>query len=209
MQFNVYKLECNITGLVYYGSTRQTLNQRLSEHKSKYKSYLKGTRKSSCSSFEVLKNNNYKTTLLETCFNVPHMIERETYYKEHNECVNKKTPCVPGRTQKEWYEDYKEKIAEKVKKKYEKNKEKILEKMKEYHEKNKEYKKEYYEKNKEVIAQYHKKKYEKNKESISEKKKEKYTCECGSTLRKDDKSRHERTIKHQNYLKNLNNTLNK
>ena len=31
----------------------------------------------------------------------------------------------------------------------------------------------------------------------------KYTCECGTILRKDSKSRHERRKKHQNYLKNL------
>ena len=36
----IYKLICNVTGLVYYGSTTESLKQRLSEHKNKYKRYL-------------------------------------------------------------------------------------------------------------------------------------------------------------------------
>jgi len=50
---------------------------------------------------------------------------------------------------------------------------------------------------------FHKEWYEANKETINEKKKEKYTCECGSTLRKCDKARHERdTKKHLDWLAN-------
>ena len=144
MQFNVYKLTCDTTGLVYYGSTKNTLNTRLTKHKNSYKRYLEGTGKKDCTSYQVLKNNNYKIILLETCFHVPHMVERETYYKEHNECVNKYTPAVAGRTMKEYYED--------------------------------------------------------NREKILQKKKQKYTCECGSTLRIDSKTRHERRKKHQDFI---------
>jgi hypothetical protein len=41
----------------------------------------------------------------------------------------------------------------------------------------------------------------KNKQN-SEIKKEKFKCECGSTLRKTDKQRHLKTIKHQSYISN-------
>ena len=51
---------------------------------------------------------------------------------------------------------------------------------------------------KESIAQH----YQKNKEIISEKAKPKYNCSCGSICRKADKSRHEKTKKHQNYINN-------
>ena len=51
MQFNVYKIECDTTGLVYYGSTKDTLNRRLSKHKSSCKRYLEGTRKNYCTSY--------------------------------------------------------------------------------------------------------------------------------------------------------------
>ena len=45
-----------------------------------------------------------------------------------------------------------------------------------------------------------------NKEKIAEKKKEKFTCECGSRLRWEDKARHYRSQKHQNYLNALDNS---
>jgi hypothetical protein len=36
---------------------------------------------------------------------------------------------------------------------------------------------------------------------LDEKRKEKHICLCGSTYRKSDKAKHERTQKHQDYLK--------
>ena len=38
----IYKIECNVTGLVYVGSTCEpTLAKRLTKHVGNYKSYLK------------------------------------------------------------------------------------------------------------------------------------------------------------------------
>ena len=51
--------------------------------------------------------------------------------------------------------------------------------------------KEYIEDNKEKIKEY------------SEKNKVKITCICGSCFRKVDKNRHERTKKHQSFLKSI------
>ena len=117
-------------------------------------------------------------------------------YKSECECVNM---CIAGRTDKEYYQDNKEKI-----KQYrEENKEYLKEYMKEYILDNKdkiqEYTKEYREDNKDKIKQYR----EKNKETISEKKKIKITCVCGSCYRKADKNTHERTKKHQSFLKSI------
>ena len=39
------------------------------------------------------------------------------------------------------------------------------------------------------------------KDERNEKRKEKHICLCGSTYRKRDKAKHERTQKHQDYLK--------
>ena len=40
----IYRLECNITGLVYVGSTCEpTLAKRLTKHVADYRKYLKGT----------------------------------------------------------------------------------------------------------------------------------------------------------------------
>jgi hypothetical protein len=44
-----------------------------------------------------------------------------------------------------------------------------------------------------------------NKEQINRKsKRQKYLCDCGSELRISNKARHERSLKHQNYIQNLN-----
>lgn len=88
--------------------------------------------------------------------------------------------------------------------------------FKEYIEQNRdkirEYKKEYREKNKEKIAERSKKYYEKNrkkykkwcdnnKEKIKEYKKQLYTCiSCNTTIRKDGKTKHNKTKKHINNL---------
>ena len=63
---------------------------------------------------------------------------------------------------------------------------------------NKEYIKQYREVNKEYDSEY----YQKNKAQIKEKNKEKMTCECGSTFRKRDKARHEKTKKHIEFKNN-------
>ena len=60
--------------------------------------------------------------------------------------------------------------------------------------------KEYCEKNKEKRKELYKKYREENKDIISKKSKVKYTCECGSTLRKADIRPHERTKKHQAFI---------
>ena len=36
-----------------------------------------------------------------------------------------------------------------------------------------------------------------------QKKGEKYTCECGITIRRDGKSKHERTLKHQKFINQI------
>ena len=58
---------------------------------------------------------------------------------------------------------------------------------------------EYYKENKEQMIEKQKQWYENNKEKLNQK----YTCECGSTIRKNDKSQHEKTKKHQTFI-NLN-----
>ena len=57
------------------------------------------------------------------------------------------------------------------------------------------------ERKKEYIKEKDKKYHQEHKDEISEKKKVKYNCECGTTLRKADKSAHERSKTHKNWLK--------
>jgi len=79
---------------------------------------------------------------------------------------------IPLRTSKEYCEDNKEKTKEY----YYTHREHLLEKMKEYR--------------------------QANKEQIAKNFKEKYDCLCGLTICKYKKTRHEKSKKHQNYLKN-------
>ena len=104
----IYKIVDNSNDNIYIGSTCDSLAQRLSEHKYDYKRYLKGIFHN-ITSFEIIKNNDYKIELLEDC-NIKTkqgLIERERYYVENNVCVNK---YIPGRTQKEYNDINREKI---------------------------------------------------------------------------------------------------
>ena len=66
----------------------------------------------------------------------------------------------------------------------------------------KEYIKQYRENNREQIAVKKKEYYENNKENIRTKQKQPYNCECGSTVRRNDKARHFRSQKHRLWVEN-------
>ena len=191
----IYKIFCNITGEYYYGSTEQTLAQRLSVHKSNYKGWKKGKREHYTTSYKIIERGNYTISLLEEgeFQNKDFMKARECYYIENFECVNKN---VPNRTEKEWREANKERIKEYL----QANKERIAEQTKAYREANKEriaeQEKAYREANKERIAEQKKAYREAHREAHREKIREKYTCECGSVICRGEKARHEKTKKH-------------
>ena len=65
-----------------------------------------------------------------------------------------------------------------------------------------EYMKIYRDNNKDKILNYQKIYNDNNKEKIKERKGKKITCECGSIYRKSDKSRHENTNKHVEFINN-------
>lgn len=167
----IYKIVCNITGLTYYGSTLQPISKRMYGHRSDYK-LNKG-----CKSELVLAGCDYNYSLVEEvpCENKEQLLRRERFWVENNECVNKQ---IPGRTRKEFYEQY-----------YEANEEKIKEKKKQYYEATVDKFKQYYEANKEKIK-------ERNKQYASEK----IECEfCKSFLRKSSMTRHHKTKKCQKF----------
>ncbi len=127
----IYKIVCNVTGKVYYGSTCEpTLAKRLAKHVGNFKRWSNEKKESYVTSYSILENNNYRIVLVEKCpcDDKMELQQRERYYIETNECVNK---VVPLRTRTEYNQDNKEKIAEYNKqqcKKYrEVNKDKISE----------------------------------------------------------------------------------
>ena len=111
----IYKITDNKNNNKYIGSTCQSLKNRLSKHKCAYKRFLKGIC-GNIKSFIIIKNNDYKIELLEKC-NIktkPELLERERFYIENNECVNK---CIPGRYDKgtlQYQKDYREANKDKL-----------------------------------------------------------------------------------------------
>jgi len=169
----IYKIVCNITGLVYIGSTcKEYLSQRLQHHKTAYKSYLK-TQKHYTSSFKILENDNYDIVLLELfpCDTKEELHARERHYMETIECLNIQ---IVGRTIEEWKVDNKDKFKGYGKTYYSKHKETVKDKALEY--------------------------YEKNKEKIKEKRHEPLLCICGTYYTYCHRLRHEKSIKHQLFL---------
>ena len=92
----IYKLSCNVTGKVYYGSTTRTISHRISRHKTSFR-LDRG-----CRSKEIIENWDYKTEVLEEV-NLENRLERESYYIKNFDCVNKK---IPLRTKKEFMKEY-------------------------------------------------------------------------------------------------------
>lgn len=101
-QIKIYKIFSDNGPLIYYGSTSNKLNYRLSQHIYDYEKYKNGIKRKVYSSniFEAYGVDNCKIELVEIVHDSTKRNERERYYIDNNECVNKSTP---GRTQKEWY----------------------------------------------------------------------------------------------------------
>jgi hypothetical protein len=169
----IYKIECNITKRQYIGSTTQLLESRLKGHWNNYLSTIQNRSKRPCSSFEILKGNDFAIHLIENvkCKNKEELLTRERFYIETTDCVNKNKPiltreesknyithyythyycnnkAVLATKHKEYYDEKRSQILEWQKKNYEENKKEIQQKRKEYYENNKakiqQQKKEYY-----------------------------------------------------------------
>jgi hypothetical protein len=180
--YTVYKIVLE-DGHEYVGSTSD-LKQRIrahisdcyNENKTGYKYPL----------YKHIRNNNLKFdknnfVVLEQVENInktdARMIEEKYRKQRVIQGGNVLNACMAFRTEEEDKEYYKEYSKER----YTQNKDKILEKKKQYRIKNRE------------------KILEKNKQ-YRIKNREKYTCICGSTLTKHSKARHEKTLKHINFL---------
>ena len=111
-QAKIYKIECNITNEVYYGSTVKNLNARISQHNS-----------DKISSSQILKRGNYTYKVIEEypCDSKFELETRERWWIENNVCVNKN---IPTRTKAEHRQDTREHISQYNKDYWEKNKKK-------------------------------------------------------------------------------------
>ena len=177
----IYKLISNKTEDVYYGSTIEVkITNRLSKHRCDYKRWLNGKVRY-VTSFEIVKFDDAKILLVENfpCNTIYELTAREQYYIDNNNCINKRRTYT-GLSEPDYKHMY-----------YEQNKDAILQKQKEY-----------YEQNKDVIDERSKIYHENNKQKLTEI----HDCGCGATYMHHHKARHERSLKHQQWLHDLKTT---
>ena len=110
----IYKVESLNGNKIYIGSTvNDYLSNRMAKHRNYYKDYLSGkkVRYYVCDIFDEYGVENCVITLIENfpCNDVNELRQRERYYIQTLDCVNKN---IPSRTFKEYYIDNKAKIKE-------------------------------------------------------------------------------------------------
>jgi len=177
----IYKLWSPEGDDIYIGSTTVSLSRRKAKHKTQ----------NNTSKILFEKYTDVRIELLEECpcDNKEQLLKKEGEYIRNNNCVNKR---VAGRTNKEYRED---------------NKEHLKEYYKQYREEHKEHINEHYKNNKEQIKEKQKEYYENNKEKKYQKAKERnsieFVCECGRTIKLNDKARHQRSKIHNDLMKEL------
>ena len=217
----IYSIRSYQTDLVYIGSTTQKLTRRFNKHKSSKKFYEKG-KSNYMTSYQLLDFDDAYIELIELC---PCNLKEELHRREGEiirgtECVNK---IISGRTNQQYREDNKIKIAERHKIYHNDNSEKISKQKKKYYDDNKvkidkrnklyrddnkikisKHMKEYNQKNRESILVKHKEYYEKNKIKKNAKlNREIINCGCGSNIVKYALKKHEKSKKHLKYISEL------
>ena len=141
----IYKIKCNVTNKEYYGSTIQNyLSSRLTQHIAHYKRWLKDNKKTYYSSFESKSKDELR--------------QREQFYIDNYECVNKIRAFRKQEQNKEDYQNNREMRIEKQLNYYYEN---VTEHSREYRHKNNQA---YYEKNKTTVKDKQKAYYLKNKQ---------------------------------------------
>jgi len=225
MRGYIYKLYTNDQKQVYYGSTSQRVCKRIADHNTDYKQWLKGKR-NFVYSFPIIATNDYTYETLEYIdYNEKFELkQRERWYIQNNDCVNKQ---IPNQTEKEYRDTHRDEITEYKKEYYIDNKDKLLEYQTQYHIDNKdkilEYKKQYYIDNKDKLSEYqaqynatHKEEYNEyqaqyyieNKDKLLEvRRNDIVKCDCGTCVRADGLSRHKNSKKHKEQMSNLENII--
>ena len=142
-----YCIVCNITGEKYYGSTINSLEKRLREHKCK---------SNSCCSKQIILRGDYDIYPLHEYETELEAKMKEKWYVDNKECINKQRVY----------------LTEEERKQYRKERYENIKYSKEYRENKKKNKKQYRENNKEKIKEYQKEYRENNKEKLKKKRKE-------------------------------------
>ena len=132
----IYTIRCRTDDtMIYVGSTIQSLSKRWGGHKNHSKE--EGRKH-----YKIYKNinNDWDNWYIELYELYPCSCKQELCKREGEiiRLISNLNVRIEGRTQKEWFDENKEKRAEYTQKWYEDNKEKIAESGKKYYEANKE-----------------------------------------------------------------------
>ena len=173
----IYKLVCDNSPLIYYGSTYETLEERLEYHKD-----MKNNR---CSSLKLFELGKVSIHLVKNfpCDSKKELLKEERLFIEiFLKCFpfkiicNKRLPFITKEEKKIYNKKY-----------YQTNKKELYEKEKEKRPQKRE-----------LINQQARERYKENKEKYIEH----FKCPCGGQYTKQHKSRHFKTKKHLKYLEN-------
>jgi len=171
----VYRIWSLETDSIYVGSSCDTLSNRFSVHKSEYKRWKEGDKTRYCSSSILFDQVGVENCKIELIKNFPCNSKTELNREEGIIQRLYKHLIVnkneAGRTDKEYRDEHKQE-------------------KKEYYDK-------YYEEHKEEISERRNKYKKEHKEEINKK----YDCQCGGKFTHNNKTQHEKTQKHQNYVK--------
>ena len=146
----IYKITCELTKEVYYGSTSTSLNLRKNNHKMG----------STSSSKQIIERGKWTISAIETINyeNKSELLLRERFYIENNECINKNLPITTAEEKKaqqqdcmrKWYLEHRREHIKKcgeytaahldqhkisMKKYYDNNRDKMLQYQREYRQK--------------------------------------------------------------------------
>ena len=209
----IYKLVNDVDDEIYVGSTCRTLSKRKGDHRSS---------SNICPERHVYKHlngvgwDNVKIVLIENyqCNNKEELFQRERYWIDQlKPTLNKIRPVIDDNEKREQIRKdtakyrikHRDKIHERKQKYYETKKDVILESQREYRNANKERinerRKELRELNKDIYNGKKQAYYHQNKDRLNEARKQTVICECGVEHRKCDSARHNRSKKHQEFVK--------
>jgi len=103
-----YCIFCNISGEKYYGSTTQSLNKRISSHKSNL----------NCTSKQIILRGDYDIYTLGNYDTIEEAMMKEKWYIDNKDCINKRRVCITEeerkKQRKKYNNYYREKNYEKI-----------------------------------------------------------------------------------------------
>ena len=200
----IYKIEPvnGAEGDIYIGSTcKELLSQRMTAHRSDYKRWKEGVR-SKVMSFDLFDKYGIENCVIVLIELVDAKCKDELYAREQHyikslKCVNK---IIPLRTKEEYRTENKDVLKIRSHDKYINNNQYYITYRETHKDSKKQYNSLYCQEHKDEISVQKSKYHKANIDKINLRRKAIYACTCGSEITKGEKARHEKTIKHQNFL---------